>query len=201
MSTYDDASLAMRFRALATDPLPVSWDEVLEVADTFERIFPVPTVADWNIRDRAEAHRPDRRTWLPSRRAIAIAAMIVVAGLLVAPAVAVGDHILELIYGKSDAGRRADTSVVARRPEARVRERTRRQRRDLRDERRRQRAGEPDPAAGERQPSQLVARRTEARVRQPPRRQRRDLRHERRRERAAQRDADSVGRSRSCLVT
>ena len=104
MSTYDDASLAMRFRALATDPLPVSWDEVLEVADTFERIFPVPTVADWNIRDRAEAHRPDRRTWLPSRRAIAIAAMIVVAGLLVAPAVAVGDHILELIYGKSTRG-------------------------------------------------------------------------------------------------
>ena len=105
MTTYDDASLATRFRALATDPLPVSWDEVLEVADSFERILPVPTVADWkNIRDRAEAQSPDRRMWLPSRRAVAIAAMIVVAGLLVAPAVAVGDHILELIYGKSTPG-------------------------------------------------------------------------------------------------
>jgi hypothetical protein len=81
-------------------------DVELEIADSFERIFPVPTViADWDdVRDRAEAHRPVRGTRLPSRRVVAIAAMIVLAGLLVAPAVAVGDHILELIYGKSTKG-------------------------------------------------------------------------------------------------
>jgi TolB protein len=81
-------------------------DVELEIADSFERIFPVPTViADWDdVRDRAEAHRPVRGTRLPSRRVVAIAAMVVVAGLLVAPAVAVGDHILELIYGKSTKG-------------------------------------------------------------------------------------------------
>ena len=81
-------------------------DLELEVADSFERIFPVPTViADWDdVRDRAEAHRPDSGTRLPSRRVVAIAAMIILAGLLVAPALAIGDHILELIYGKSTPG-------------------------------------------------------------------------------------------------
>jgi TolB protein len=81
-------------------------DLELEIADSFERIFPVPTViADWDdVRDRAEAHRPVRGTRLPSRRVVAIAAMIVVAGLLVAPAVAIGDHLLELISGKSARG-------------------------------------------------------------------------------------------------
>src|SRR6187431_248232 len=81
-------------------------DLELEIADSFERIFPVPTViADWDdVRDRAEAHRPVRDTRLPSRRVVAIAAMIVVAGLLVAPAVAIGDHLLELISGKSARG-------------------------------------------------------------------------------------------------
>jgi TolB protein len=81
-------------------------DVELEIADSFERIFPVPTViADWDdVRDRAEAHRPVRGTRLPSRRVVAIAAMVVVAGLLVAPAVAIGDHILELIYAKSTPG-------------------------------------------------------------------------------------------------
>ena len=81
-------------------------DLELEIADSFERILPVPTVTpDWDdVRDRAEAHRPDRGTQLPSRRAVAIAAMIVLAGLLVAPAVAIGDHILELIYTKSTKG-------------------------------------------------------------------------------------------------
>ena len=77
-----------------------------EVADSFERIFPVPAViADWDdVRDRAEAQRPDGGSRLPSRRVVAIAAMIVVAGLLVAPALAIGDHILELIYGRSTPG-------------------------------------------------------------------------------------------------
>jgi Tol biopolymer transport system component len=81
-------------------------DLELEIADSFERIFPVPTVtAAWDdVRDRAEAHRPIRGTRLPSRRVVAIAAMIVVAGLLVAPAVAIGDHLLELFSGKSARG-------------------------------------------------------------------------------------------------
>ena len=81
-------------------------DLELEIADSFERIFPVPTViADWDdVRDRAEAHRPVRGTRLPSRRVVAIAAMIVVAGLLVAPALAIGDHLLELLSGKSTPG-------------------------------------------------------------------------------------------------
>ncbi len=50
---------------------------------------------------QASDRRPDGRTRLPSRRAGAIAAMIVVAGLLVAPALAIGDHLLELLNGKS----------------------------------------------------------------------------------------------------
>jgi TolB protein len=77
-------------------------DLELEVAESFERIFPVPTVvADWDdVRDRAEAQSPDRGTRSPSRRAVAIAAMIVLVGLLVAPAVA----IVERIYGGSRPG-------------------------------------------------------------------------------------------------
>jgi len=50
---------------------------------------------------QASDRHPGGRTPLPSRRVVVIAAMIVVAGLLVAPAVAIGDHILELISGKS----------------------------------------------------------------------------------------------------
>jgi Tol biopolymer transport system component len=53
---------------------------------------------------QASDRRPDGRTRLPSRRVVAIAAMIVVAGLLVAPALAIGDHLLELLYGKSKPG-------------------------------------------------------------------------------------------------
>ena len=81
-------------------------DHELEVAESFERIFPVPSVvADWDdVRDRAEARRPDGRTRSPSRRAVAVAAMIVLVGLLVAPALAIGDHLLELIDGKSTRG-------------------------------------------------------------------------------------------------
>ena len=81
-------------------------DLELEIADSFERIFPVPTVvADWDdVRDRAEAHHRDGRTRLTSRRVVAIAAMIGLAGLLVAPALAIGDHILELLSGKSKPG-------------------------------------------------------------------------------------------------
>src|SRR6185436_11226570 len=53
---------------------------------------------------QASDRGPHGRTRLPSRRVVAIAAMIGVAGLLVAPALAIGDHILELIYGKSTPG-------------------------------------------------------------------------------------------------
>ena len=81
-------------------------DLELEVADSFERIFPVPTVtADWDdVLERAEARRRDGGTRWPSRRVVAIAAMVVLAGLLVAPAVAIGDHLLELIDGTSTRG-------------------------------------------------------------------------------------------------
>ena len=51
---------------------------------------------------QASDRRPDGRTRLPPRRVFAIAAMIAVAGLLVAPALAIGDRILELIDGKSN---------------------------------------------------------------------------------------------------
>ena len=48
---------------------------------------------------QASDRRPDGRTRLPSRRVVAIAALVVVAGLLVAPALAIGDHLLGLLYG------------------------------------------------------------------------------------------------------
>ena len=50
---------------------------------------------------QASDRRPDGRTRLPSRRVVAIASLVVVTGLLVAPALAIGDHLLELINGKS----------------------------------------------------------------------------------------------------
>ena len=53
---------------------------------------------------QASDRRPDGRTRLPSRRLVAIAALVVVAGLLVAPALAIGDHLLGLLYGKSTPG-------------------------------------------------------------------------------------------------
>ena len=53
---------------------------------------------------QASDRRPDGRTRLPSRRVVAIAALVVVAGLLVAPALAIGDHLLGLLYGKSTPG-------------------------------------------------------------------------------------------------
>ena len=54
-------------------------DLELDVADSFGRIFPVPTVIpDWDdVRDRAEARRPDGGSRFPSRRLVAIAALIV----------------------------------------------------------------------------------------------------------------------------
>jgi Tol biopolymer transport system component len=74
-----------------------------DVADSFERVFPVPTVvADWDdVLDRAGA-RNGTPTRPPSRwRVVAIALGIVaVAALLVTPALGIGDRLLSLIQGK-----------------------------------------------------------------------------------------------------
>ncbi len=78
-------------------------DVELEVADSFERVFPVPTVvADWDdVLDRAGA-RNGTPTRPPSRwRVVAIAAAIVAgAALLATPAFGIGDRLLSLIQGK-----------------------------------------------------------------------------------------------------
>ena len=78
-------------------------DVELEVADSFERVFPVPTVvADWDdVLDRAGA-RSGTPTRPPSRwRVVAIAAAIVAgAALLATPALGIGDRLLSLIQGK-----------------------------------------------------------------------------------------------------
>ena len=81
-------------------------DVELEVADSFERVFPVPTVvADWDdVLDRAGA-RSKTPTWPPSRwRVVAIAGAIVAgAALLVTPALGLGDRLLSLIQDKRSA--------------------------------------------------------------------------------------------------
>ena len=179
-------------------------DVELEVADSFERVFPVPTVvADWDdVLDRAGA-RSGTPTRPPSRwRVVAIAAAIVAgAALLATPALGIGDRLLSLIQGKPSPTRRAGSCLVARRTDDRVRELARRQRRGLRHGRRRQRASEPHAAPGEGCPPCLVARRTEDRLREPAGRQLRGLRHERRREREAEPHAGSGERRLSNLVT
>jgi hypothetical protein len=62
----------------------------------------------WRRLNGGEVQASDRRragcTRLLTRRVVAIAAMIGVGGLLVAPAVAIGDHLLELLHGKSKPG-------------------------------------------------------------------------------------------------
>jgi Tol biopolymer transport system component len=77
-------------------------DVEFDVADSFERVFPVPTVvADWDdVLDRAGARsRPARP---PSRwRVVAIAvAIVAVAALLATPALGIGDRLLGLIQSK-----------------------------------------------------------------------------------------------------
>ncbi len=75
-------------------------DVELEVVDSLERVFPVPTlVADWDdVVDRAGA-RSGTPTRPPSRwRVVAIAAAIVAgAALLATPALGIGDRLLSLI--------------------------------------------------------------------------------------------------------
>jgi TolB protein len=76
-------------------------DVELDVADSFERVFPVPTVvADWDdVLDRAGARSGTTPTRPPSRwRVVAIAAAIVAgAALLATPALGLGDRLLSLI--------------------------------------------------------------------------------------------------------
>ncbi len=78
-------------------------DVELEVAESFERVFPVPTVvADWDeVLDRAGA-RSGTPTRPPSRwRLVAIAvAIVAVAALLATPALGIGDRLLSLIQDK-----------------------------------------------------------------------------------------------------
>jgi TolB protein len=77
-------------------------DVELEVADSFERVFPVPTVvADWDdVLDRAGAGS-ETRTRPPSRWRVVAIAMAIVAGaaLLAAPAFGIGERLLALIQG------------------------------------------------------------------------------------------------------
>ena len=81
-------------------------DVELEVADSFERVFPVPTVvADWDdVLDRVGA-RSGAPTRPPSRwRVVAVAAAIVAgAALLATPALGIGDRLLSLFQGKRSA--------------------------------------------------------------------------------------------------
>jgi TolB protein len=78
-------------------------DVELDVADSFERVFPVPTVvADWDdilARAGATSGTPTRP---PSRwRLVAIAlAIVAVAALLATPALGLGDRLLSLIQSK-----------------------------------------------------------------------------------------------------
>ena len=142
-------------------------DVELDVADSFERVFPVPTVvADWDdVLDRAGA-RSGTPTRPPSRwRVVAIAVGIVAgAALLATPALGIGDRLLSLIQGKPSRTRRAGSCLVARRTDDRVRELARRQRRGLRNGRRQQLASEPHAEPGEGRASCLVARRAQHRV-------------------------------------
>lgn len=77
-------------------------DVDLEVVDSFERLFPAPIVShDWeNVLDRA-GYRGGRRQ---SRRrrsglVLAIAMAMLADGLLVTPALGIGDRILDLVQG------------------------------------------------------------------------------------------------------
>jgi Tol biopolymer transport system component len=81
-------------------------DVELDVADSFERVFPVPTVVvDWNdVLARAGARSGTSTRPPPSRwRLVAIAVAILAgAALLATPALGIGGRLLGLIQGKRD---------------------------------------------------------------------------------------------------
>ncbi len=74
-------------------------DVELKVADSFERVFPVPVVsADWDaVLERAGARHRHRSRRFPSWRVVAAAAAILVGALLVTPAFGIGGRLLDLI--------------------------------------------------------------------------------------------------------
>ncbi len=76
-------------------------DVELQVTDSFERVFPVPVVdADWDdVLDRAGAGRRHRTWTLPPWRVVAVAAVILVGGLLVSSAFGIGSRLLDLVRG------------------------------------------------------------------------------------------------------
>src|SRR5688572_15235378 len=76
-------------------------DLELEVTDSFERVFPVPTVvADWDdVLDRVGAEQPHHTRSFRRRRLVAIAVAGLVAALLVSPGIGLGSRLLDLIQG------------------------------------------------------------------------------------------------------
>lgn len=74
-------------------------DVELEVADSFARIYPVPSVgADWDdVLERAGVHPRQRGSRLLSWRVVAVAAVIVLGALLVTPALGLGHRVLDLV--------------------------------------------------------------------------------------------------------
>jgi Tol biopolymer transport system component len=93
MTTYEHDLLAARFATLAPEPLPGNWDDVLGRMGVARNGRPRLELSD------ARGKHPRRRWGL-----VAVAAVILVGGLLVAPALGIGDALLELINGKSKPG-------------------------------------------------------------------------------------------------
>ena len=86
-------------------------DVELEVTDSFERVYPVPVVdADWtDVLDRAGARNRRRTRPSPGWRVVALAAVILIGGLLVTPAFGIGSRLLDLVQG----ARQPETRTVA----------------------------------------------------------------------------------------
>ena len=91
MSTYERSLVAARFAALAPEPLAGNWDDVLRRAAE-------PRPEGWDdVLHPAGAEHPSRRWTFPRWRIVAVAAVILVGGLLVTPALGLGDRLLGLI--------------------------------------------------------------------------------------------------------
>jgi Tol biopolymer transport system component len=91
MSTYERSLVAARFAALAPEPLAGNWDDVLRRAAESR-----PEGWD-DVLHPAGAEHPPRRWTFPRWRIVAVAAVILVGGLLVTPALGLGDRLLGLI--------------------------------------------------------------------------------------------------------